>query len=374
MEHLNITDVQYTQTLLVQIAILYTIAALCFFTKKPSNQYSSPYFKAFIIYGVAMVVWGSALIIMRSPSCSGDWSPAVREGVWVSVYYLFVRLLITSVTLILAPTSNIRIPSIISRWLVISIILMLSSMSINSSYHNIALWGCKLFTILDSFYMCYIEFRSYKKTKRELSKYYLDANIIWVKEILGMLIIWITIGFFISFSDVVARTVFAGYGIILYPYIFIMYSINLKKLYFLHKSGYFESTEVSEDNVQESNKEIIEKALKVGAINISTIEQSVNKWIEDKNYLNEVVSIDSLASYASTNKTYMSSYINKTYGCNFRFWIASLRLKYAKELLKNDKTISVTEVAEAVYYTPNSFSTIFKKHFGITISQWRNEN
>ena len=373
MEQLDITGVQYSQVLLVQIAILYTIAALCFFMKRPTNPYSIAYNKVFNIYGVAMLIWGSLLFIMRCPYCSGEWSQTVRGAFWVSGYYLFVRLLLTSVTLVLVPTLNVKLQSIISRWLVISIILILSSVATDPIYNKIGEWGCKVFTIIDSLYVCYKEIKSYNKTKRELSKYYLDANILWVKEILVMLIIWITIGFFISFTEMLPRAIFAVYGIILYPYILIMYSINLKKLYFLRVSGYFESAE-SEDNVQVADMKIIESEQKVVVVNISTIEQSVNKWVDDKNYLNDVVSIDVLARYASTNKTYMSSYINKTYGCNFRFWIASLRLEYAKDLLKNDKTISVAEVAETVYYTPNSFSTIFKKHFGITISQWRNEN
>ena len=389
MEQLQITGTLYTQILLVQISVLYTIAALCLFIKRPTNQYSKPYIKALEVYGIAMLVWGSLLLVMRSPFCSGDWTLEIRGAVLVSAFYLFVRLLFVSITLAVAPTSNLKIRSILSVWTLLTIILLLSAIASNPLYHQIAIWGVKTYTLVESIFVCYKEVKSYGKIKKELEEHYFDTNVLWIKEILVMLVIWIIIGFFISFTSMLPKSIFAIYGTVIFSYILITYSINLKKFYFLRQTGFFRSAEeeteaiaiTEEEEAEEAAaiKDSKEKAAEEGkniisSESINSIEQRISKWIEEEAYLRDIVSIEHMASYAYTNKTYLSAYINKTYGCNFRCWVASLRLGYAKKLLKENKTISVSEVAEAISYTPNGLSTIFKKHYGITISQWRNEN
>ncbi len=101
------------------------------------------------------------------------------------------------------------------------------------------------------------------------------------------------------------------------------------------------------------------------------LDTSINGWIERRGYLDHGLTIELLAISIGTNRSYLSAYINTTYRENFRNWIASLRLEYARELMTNSPELSISEVASIIGYSQSSFSTIFRKHYGESISQWR---
>ena len=105
--------------------------------------------------------------------------------------------------------------------------------------------------------------------------------------------------------------------------------------------------------------------------NLMWLEEPVNDWVGLRGYLQPMITIEQLASTLGTNRAYLSAYINHKYGYNFRNWIAQLRLEYSKELLLENKDLSIADVAEMVRYSQSSYSTIFKKHYGISVSQWR---
>lgn len=80
---------------------------------------------------------------------------------------------------------------------------------------------------------------------------------------------------------------------------------------------------------------------------------------KDKMYLNPKLTLDYLAEYVGTNRTYLSNYINKELNLSFFNYVNGMRLNDAVQLLMTtDSTLEV--IAERSGF--NSLST-FRRYF-----------
>ncbi len=88
------------------------------------------------------------------------------------------------------------------------------------------------------------------------------------------------------------------------------------------------------------------------------------------------ISLKSISqNYLYMNVDYISRKFIKTMGCKFSVFLADERIKKAKELLKGGK-MSVAEVAGAIgcANNPQYFSQLFKKHTGMTPTEYTRQN
>ena len=82
---------------------------------------------------------------------------------------------------------------------------------------------------------------------------------------------------------------------------------------------------------------------------------------------------DELADYIGVNRSYLASSFKKTFGCSPQEFLVNLRMEKAKVLLKK-QDISISSVANAVGYTDQlAFSKVFKQHFGMSPSTYKDE-
>lgn len=63
------------------------------------------------------------------------------------------------------------------------------------------------------------------------------------------------------------------------------------------------------------------------------IKDRLEEWVESKGFLNSRFTIIELCKIIGINRTYLSNYINNTYGSNFNLWINHLRIEEAKLLM-----------------------------------------
>lgn len=97
----------------------------------------------------------------------------------------------------------------------------------------------------------------------------------------------------------------------------------------------------------------------------------VNQWVKKEGYRRPGVSMVQLAQELSTNRVYLSQYINSHYGCNFMTWLTRLRVAYAKQLLAST-SISIDMVASRSGFSGKAqFINAFKAHEGCTPGVWR---
>ena len=117
---------------------------------------------------------------------------------------------------------------------------------------------------------------------------------------------------------------------------------------------------VSEEEVPVSYTEIIEK---------------VANWIKTDGYVQQGLTIKELSEILHTNRTYLSAYIKTTYKMTFREWITSLRLEYAKNMLKEHPEINIQKLAESSgFLSRSNFIKLFSEKEGCTPAKWKKAN
>lgn len=90
-------------------------------------------------------------------------------------------------------------------------------------------------------------------------------------------------------------------------------------------------------------------------------------------HYNERLKINELADYIGVNRSYLASSFKKTFGCSPQEFLVNLRMEKAKVLLKK-QDMSISAVANAVGYTDQlAFSKVFKQHFGMSPSTYKDE-
>ena len=117
---------------------------------------------------------------------------------------------------------------------------------------------------------------------------------------------------------------------------------------------------VSEKEVPRSYTEFIER---------------VDNWIKTDGYVQQGLTIKELSEILYTNRTYLSAYIKTTYKMTFREWITSLRLEYAKNILKEHPEINIQKLAESSgFLSQSNFIKLFSEKEGCTPAKWKKSN
>ena len=117
---------------------------------------------------------------------------------------------------------------------------------------------------------------------------------------------------------------------------------------------------VSEKDVPRSYTEFIER---------------VDNWIKTDGYVQQGLTIKELSEILYTNRTYLSAYIKTTYKMTFREWITSLRLEYAKNILKKHPEINIQKLAESSgFLSRSNFIKLFSEKEGCTPAKWKKAN
>ena len=103
--------------------------------------------------------------------------------------------------------------------------------------------------------------------------------------------------------------------------------------------------------------------------------EKVDNWIKTDGYVQQGLTIKELSEILYTNRTYLSAYIKTTYKMTFREWITSLRLEYAKNILKEHPEINIQKLAESSgFLSRSNFIKSFTEKEGCTPGKWKKAN
>ena len=84
------------------------------------------------------------------------------------------------------------------------------------------------------------------------------------------------------------------------------------------------------------------------------------------------VTLQTLADYMHMNTSYLSRYFRDKTGKRLFDSITEVRMNAAMDLLRNNASLNITEIADLVGYTNGiSFSRAFKKQFGVPPAEFR---
>lgn len=104
------------------------------------------------------------------------------------------------------------------------------------------------------------------------------------------------------------------------------------------------------------------------------ISDSIDCWVNKKGFIQQDITLESLAIELCTNQSYLSRHINARFGQNFKAWINSLRIGEAQRLLDDHHELSLIEVAEQSGIPSNStFYRNFLTVTGMTPAEYRRQ-
>jgi YesN/AraC family two-component response regulator len=98
--------------------------------------------------------------------------------------------------------------------------------------------------------------------------------------------------------------------------------------------------------------------------------------VKEKVYLDDALTIHSLAAQLKTNRKYLSQLINTEFKKSFVVFVNEYRVAEAKELLKSEENRAFTIEAigyKAGFKSKSAFNTVFKKISGETPSSFLKE-
>ena len=98
----------------------------------------------------------------------------------------------------------------------------------------------------------------------------------------------------------------------------------------------------------------------------------IDEWIASGGYCRQGLTMVQVAELFGTNRTYVSRFINGSYGCNFNTWLTRLRIEEAKRQMTASPELPIDTIALRVgFLTKSHFISSFKSIEGITPGMWR---
>ena len=159
-------------------------------------------------------------------------------------------------------------------------------------------------------------------------------------------------------------------------YSYLFYSYQNYLLFYEQVENAFEQDIQSEEELltnSETEHEIISE--KEVSKSYTEFIERVDNWIKTDGYVQQGLTIKELSEILYTNRTYLSAYIKTTYKMTFREWITSLRLEYAKNILKEHPEINIQKLAESSgFLSQSNFIKLFSEKEGCTPAKWKKSN
>lgn len=100
--------------------------------------------------------------------------------------------------------------------------------------------------------------------------------------------------------------------------------------------------------------------------------QKLEQWMEtEKPYLNPNFKLIDLMQVLPMNRTYLSEFINTTYGCTFYQFVTRYRIEEAKRIMRECPELKMADVAaRSGFSSQSAFSKIFTKETEQTPREW----
>lgn len=273
----------------------------------------------------------------------------------VPVTIIFLFELITPYWVSLRKTLLIVSPSII-------LTLLYVFSDISSFYHILIVWSVVMG--ISSIIVVFFVSVQYDKIIERNFSYVENINIKWIRYTISALFVYLLVWVALQkYDNWWADAFYYLLSIYLWWTVY-HYSIRHVVVKFPELYDFFKkndkSTIISKQNQWKNkyiDKDKLDKIMK---------EQMI--------FLNPKLNVQDLANIIGTNRTYLSSYLNKELHLTFYAYINAYRIQYACSILKTNCSINFEDLAELSGF--NSFST-FRRAFFVTVkmtpTQYRNQ-
>lgn len=104
----------------------------------------------------------------------------------------------------------------------------------------------------------------------------------------------------------------------------------------------------------------------------AAFKQRLDNWVEMKRFLEQDEGIETIVNELGTDINTFRAYFRTRMSSDFRTWRITLRIEYAKEMLRDNPGISMNRLSDLCGFTTRSnFYYYFKKYTGMTPAEYK---
>ena len=249
----------------------------------------------------------------------------------------------------------------------IFLLFIAASLVLDPPYSKIALTLSATYFFVDILRIITLFKKNYRKCVKGINNYYSEYNIQnyvdWMYKASVLIMAYGLSYSVVAYTSSLFIGIFSFFGIFLMTYIVVAFNNYLM---------FVEKIDLSQED---SYKECSENtAIITESLSYAGIEKELQRWVKQKKFLSEGITIATLSAELKTNRTYLSCYINNTYSCSFRDFVSKLRIVEAKRMLKEETSKDIHEIASITGFSSTSnFHRTFKKHEAKTPTAYKEE-
>ncbi len=204
--------------------------------------------------------------------------------------------------------------------------------------------------------------REYRKCVKEIDNYYdEDLEIKWMLSLL-------ILSFVMSLSALAAFYIPHEY-LVYYSVVPVAYA------YLVFKVINFSAVKI--EKIRKNNFTLTKKEKPATkSMNLEDkVGPKVEKWVSEKKFCTDGLTIKDVALDMGTNQSYLSQYLNNALDTTFQVWLNTLRIEESKNLLISRTDLSIEEIGSMVGIPQNyNFSRWFKIVTDTTPFQYRRKH
>lgn len=356
------------------VASIYLTICICIgFFKAPKDDLYRPYRQSKRMLTAALASMAINLIMWRILT-TGDWSKfnygiAILD---VVLFYFEELMMCYSFCHILNNSflTRRRITKDVTHILVATVLVLLPLIPGLQHFTQYFFLAALIIMVVNISELAFLFRKQYKLNGEMLDNNFsndMHYFVRWTSRSITLLIISWVFAVVTLFTNVYVNLVFQAYMVTLNFYIAINFT-NFCTKYGDIARAYLPAGEDPEDII------IKPKETDSQTIEVQTLEQRINTWMEAKEYVGSQFTIDELATKLGTNKGYLSFFINEHFGTNFSVWVSGLRINEAKQLMTANPDRKMEDIAYTVgFSSPSYISKVFASHEGMSPTVWRRE-
>lgn len=353
----------YYNSLLVAWPLLFVFSFILLFGKVPDRDIYRSYNRTRRIVGVALGLFAIQILLQWLFNFREN-TPLHAAGLNLTCYYL-EAILLGMAYISLLDESYISRRRIIRDFAKYALAMVCIWVSIALDFAAGVMAGAAIF-LFESLRITIVFFRTYRHSLRMMDDFYSEDTegfIVWLYHSTLLIVFFGLIGSFMAFMPLWAVGMYMFAGIFVFIYIFMSllnYMFNYEKV----EEAVALVPEAAEANA--ASRLVNDKVV--------NMDEKVKSWVGDKKFLQQGITINTLAEAFHTNRTDISAYFNKHHKVSFREWINRLRIQEAKSMMENNRDLSFEELALATGFASRPyFCTIFKQQTGMTPAEWKKQ-
>lgn len=364
----------YSYSLCASLALMLFFSGYFFFGRVPDRTIYKNYRYSRIIMGVALLTLSMNYCVHLFGQVRFA-DPLYAIFMNLSTYFLEAWLFSCALMILLVPgyLTFRRFAGHILRWVVFTAAGVSLIFFIFPKYRVEWVLVAAAYFLFYSFRLARRLFRTYKRAVRTIDDYHSDGVTIYMRWMSNFTYWAVVFGVGVGVltflpDDYIFLWILSA--IPFYIYLFLSY---LNYMLFYERVEHILSTEMpSEETVEEPSSEEVAQEVENMPVYYEQLDERIASWIQKKNFVHHDLTVNDVAEELFTNRTYLFNYIKYHYNVSFREWINDLRLAYAKQLLLENSTYTIADVAQKTGYGSLShFTKLFSEAENQTPARWR---